>query len=164
MSSAKVPAIDQLQGLAPGTPPFSYAPQTWGWGVLLGLLVLAVLVWAVLRWRRWQRDRYRREALARLAWLEQQAGQQRTALRELPELIKRVALSMPSAPAVNALGGPHWQAFLQKQTAQPLPAQFAAQLQLLAYAPDAQLLALQGAEVQALLATCRHWIRDHVAV
>ncbi|WP_243055227.1 DUF4381 domain-containing protein [Pseudomonas sp. BP01] len=164
MNSTEVPAIDQLQELAPGAPPFSYVPQTWGWAVVVGLLALGVLVWAVLRWRRWQRDRYRREALARLTWLEQQHAEHRAVLRELPELIKRVALSMPSAPAVAALSGPQWQVFLQQHAVQPLPAHLAMQLRMLAYGPDTQLMALPGAEVQALLATCRRWISDHVAV
>lgn len=156
------PAVDQLQELAPGAPPFSYLPQTWGWGLLLGLLLAGLLTWAVLRCWRWRRDRYRREALLRLDQLAAAAAEQRLmALRELPELLKRVALSMPGAPAVGTLGGQAWQQFLATHGRQPLPATFAAQLQLLAYAPDAQLAALDDASVQRLLDVTRQWIEAH---
>ncbi len=88
-----IPSIDQLKEIALPAP-VSYTPQTWGWWVLLGLLVVAVLSVSVRRYWQWRRDRYRREALVRLAKL-QASDNQLEALRELPELLKRVALSMP---------------------------------------------------------------------
>ncbi|MGF6200347.1 DUF4381 domain-containing protein [Pseudomonas laurylsulfatiphila] len=93
MSSA-IPSIDQLKEMALPVP-VSYAPQTWGWWALLTLLVLSLLLASARRYRQWRRDRYRREALARLAELQQRSNDL-NALRELPELLKRVALSMPS--------------------------------------------------------------------
>ncbi|WP_223520708.1 DUF4381 domain-containing protein [Pseudomonas sp. GL-B-19] len=88
-----IPSIDQLKEIAlPAS--VSYAPQTWGWWVLPGLLVIAVLLISARRYWQWRRDRYRREALVRLAEL-QASDNQVDALRELPELLKRVALSMP---------------------------------------------------------------------
>jgi hypothetical protein len=89
-----IPSIDQLKEIALPAP-VSYTPQTWGWWVLLGLLVIAVLLISARRYWQWRRDRYRREALVRLAEL-QNSNDPLTALRELPELLKRVALSMPS--------------------------------------------------------------------
>jgi len=120
------------------------------------------------------------------------------ALRELPELLKRVALSMPTqsrnrntrpvgagllakAPAhptlmapdtalsrasplpqsPAALGRDDWQAFLQQHSKKPLPANFSAQLALLAYAPDATLRALPAEQRQALFDTCQHWVEQH---
>jgi hypothetical protein len=89
-----IPSIDQLQEL--GLPaPVSYAPQTWGWWVLLVVLIVIALVVGVRRYLQWQRDQYRREALARLAQLRSRSDDL-NALRELPELLKRVALSMPT--------------------------------------------------------------------
>jgi hypothetical protein len=88
-----IPSIDQLQEL--GLPaPVSYAPQTWGWWVLLAVLIVIALVVGVRRYLQWQRDQYRREALVRLAQLRSRSDDL-NALRELPELLKRVALSMP---------------------------------------------------------------------
>ena len=95
-----IPSIEQLQEIALPAP-VSYAPQTWGWWVLLGIGVLAVLLLGARRYWQWRRDRYRREALVRLAQL-QCSDDQLSALRELPELLKRVALSMPTAIPVGA--------------------------------------------------------------
>jgi hypothetical protein len=89
-----IPSIDQLKELALPAP-VSYAPQTWGWWLLLAVLVLAALLIGLRRYWQWRRDRYRREALARLAQLRGRSDDL-NALRELPELLKRVALSMPT--------------------------------------------------------------------
>lgn len=156
----RVPSIDQLQELALPAP-VSYWPQTWGWALLAGLLLAGLLLWALLRVRRWRQDRYRREALARLAELERALGDQGRgvqALRELPELLKRVALSMPGAPAVAPLHAADWQAFLVAHARTPLPADFAWQLAQLAYAPDAQL---HGIDAAALIGYSRNWVEHH---
>jgi hypothetical protein len=87
-----IPSIEQLKEV--GLPaPVSYAPQTWGWWVLLGLLVLAAVLVSARKVWQWRRDRYRREALLRLAELQRRSDDL-SALRELPELLKRVAISM----------------------------------------------------------------------
>ncbi|MCU1785836.1 DUF4381 domain-containing protein [Pseudomonas sp. 13B_2.1_Bac1] len=146
--STPVPSIEQLQEL--GLPaPVSYWPQTWGWGVLLGVAVLGVLILAARRWLRWRRDAYRREALARLNALQD--------MRELPELLKRVALSMPLAAEerqrVPTLSGADWQAFLQRHAGAPVPADLSQRLGALAYgtaSADAHLLA-----------QCKAWVEHH---
>ncbi|PRB47050.1 hypothetical protein CQ009_18335 [Pseudomonas sp. MYb2] len=97
-----IPSIEQLKEL--GLPaPVSYAPQTWGWWVLLALLILAALLIGIRRYWQWRRDAYRREGLARLAQLRSRSDDL-NALRELPELLKRVALSMPTqSPSWNPI-------------------------------------------------------------
>ncbi|MBV7490090.1 DUF4381 domain-containing protein [Pseudomonas sp. PDM30] len=95
-----IPSIDQLKEMALPAP-VSYAPQTWGWWALLALLIVTLVVTGARRYRQWRRDRYRREALVRLEELQQRSNDL-NALRELPELLKRVALSMPSAKPVGA--------------------------------------------------------------
>ncbi|MGG7671659.1 DUF4381 domain-containing protein [Pseudomonas sp. WC2] len=95
-----IPSIEQLKELALPAP-VSYAPQTWGWWVLLGILILLTLIIAISRYRQWRRDAYRREGLERLAQLRSRSDDL-NALRELPELLKRVALSMPTqSPSWN---------------------------------------------------------------
>ncbi|WP_347900546.1 DUF4381 domain-containing protein [Pseudomonas purpurea] len=198
--SSPIPSIDQLQTL--GLPaPVSYMPQTWGWWVLLGLLIVGLLAWSGWHYWQWQRNRYRREALARLAQLH--SRNELSSLRELPELLKRVGLSMPSPgthswttntvgasllakavqhpklkvtdspllradgtppdplPQVAALGGTHWQAFLEQHSPTALPADFSQQLAQLAYAPDATLLALPAQQREQLFSTCKRWVEHH---
>ena len=149
--TAHVPSIEQLKEL--GLPaPVSYWPQTWGWGVLLGLLVVGLLILGIRKWLRWRRDAYRREALARLKQLKD--------LRELPELLKRVALSMPLPKAqhqrIPTLRGAEWQAFLQHHAGAPIPEDLSQQLAQLAY--GAPLPAEQHTQ---LLAQCTAWVEQH---
>lgn len=164
MTKVAAPNIDQLRELALPPMPVSYWPQTWGWlAVLLVLLAIAagLVTWRYLRWRR---NLYRREALARLEVLVQTSNdplQRLAALREVPQLLKRVALSMPAPEAVATLRGQDWQAFLQRHSRAPLPEWFAERLALLAYAPAERVLALPEVDLQALLATSRHWIEVH---
>ncbi|VVP68741.1 hypothetical protein PS918_00791 [Pseudomonas fluorescens] len=181
-----IPDIAQLKEIALPAP-VSYAPQTWGWWVLLGLLVLGAAIIAARRYWQWRRDRYRREALVRLAQLQKRSDDL-NALRELPELLKRVAISipvgagllakasgqttsvlsvrpssraspLPQGPA--ALGKEDWQTFLQQHCKQPLPADFSQQLAQLAYAPDATLRALPAEHRQRLFDTCKYWVEHH---
>lgn len=158
--STPAASIEQLQNL-PLPPAVSYFPQTWGWLLLvLGLLGLGLFFACRSAWR-WWRERYRRAALAELALLESALATDRDALRQLPALLKRTALSMPGQPAVASLGGADWQAFLQRCSASALPSDLARQLGELAYAPPAQLQALPDAQVRQLLAVCRQWLEQH---
>ncbi|TDF84334.1 DUF4381 domain-containing protein [Pseudomonas sp. H9] len=164
MTTPVLPSVDQLQELPLPTPPFSYLPQTWGWLVLLLIAVCCFAWWALRRWQRWQRNRYRRQALMVLDGLAADltdVTQRLQSLRELPVLLKRVALSAANAQAVAALSGAQWQGFLTTHARQPLPEQFAARLFTLAYAPDAELLSIEPHEVQALFAASRTWIETH---
>ncbi|WP_010484534.1 DUF4381 domain-containing protein [Pseudomonas sp. S9] len=164
MTAPSTPNISQLQELPLPTPAFSYFPQTWGWLVLLLVSLLIFTTWAFLRWRRWLRNHYRREALLRLSQLQDASTDKDLrlgALRELPELLKRVALSMPNAPEVANLSGAQWQGFLQSTSPAPLPADLSQQLALLAYAPQAQLQALEPEQIDSLFSTCKQWIEAH---
>jgi hypothetical protein len=159
--------IDQLQTLAL-PPAISYAPQTWGWLALLLLLLAGAAWYAARALYRWQRDRYQRLALAHLAQLQQclnQSPSELAALRELPRLLKRCALSMPQRPPVASLSGAAWQMFMQTHSRARLPADFSQQLALLAYAPEAQLRQLSAAHIDTLLSNARDWLEHlHVAV
>jgi len=168
MSRPLPPSIDQLQELPLPTPAFSYWPQTWGWLALLLVVVALAGWWAIWRWRRWQRERYRREALLQLERLEQgldDPPRRLQALRELPVLLKRVALSLSDSGTAATLSGAQWQRFLAEHARAPLPDNFASQLFTLAYAPDAQVQGMADTEIKSLFATSRHWIEaHHVAV
>ncbi|MDG9925681.1 MULTISPECIES: DUF4381 domain-containing protein [unclassified Pseudomonas] len=164
MSTDNTPHLDQLKELALPAPPVSYWPQTWGWLVLASLLLLALAAWGIWCWWRWRRDRYRREAIARLAEIERALGddaRRLAALRELPELLKRVALSMPDRPQVATLHGSAWQHFLQQRSPTPLPEDFSHHLATLAYAPAPHLATWSREQQQTLLAHARRWIETH---
>jgi len=152
------PSVEQLQEL-PLPAPVSYAPQTWGWLVLLAVVLLLIGAWSARALYHRRQNRYRREALVRLDQLEQR--QDATALREVPELLKRVALSMPQAPDVASLSGPAWQDFLQRSTPVALPEDFASRLATLAYAPSATLETLTPQARQELLTLSRQWVETH---
>ncbi|MEB3841149.1 DUF4381 domain-containing protein [Pseudomonas guariconensis] len=164
MSRTPGPSIDQLSELGLPAMPASYWPQTWGWLALLGVVVVVLGALATWRYLHWRRNRYRREALACLASLEQAVqdpARRLAALREIPPLLKRVALSMPDGARATGLRDAQWQAFLQRHSSKPLPASFAQHLALLAYAPADRLMALADEEVQAMLNACRQWIEVH---
>lgn len=154
--------ISQLQSL-PLPPAVSYLPQTWGWLVLL-LMLLAAGLWLGGRsyWH-WRRNAYRRAALVQLTQLQSALthSSDRSPLRELPELLKRSALSIPAQGGVASLGGEDWQRFLESTCPVPLPADFSRQLATLSYAPDAQLAALSAQEIEDLLGVSRQWLEQH---
>jgi cbb3-type cytochrome oxidase subunit 3 len=159
-----VPSIDQLQELAPPSPVVSYWPQTWAWALLAVVLLLAVTAWAFWRYWKWRQARYRREALALLDDLAvalNDPSRRLAALRQLPALIKRVALSAPGGEGSASLRGVDWQAFMQARSPVPLPGDFDRQLALLAYAPDASIRDMDARDAQALLSVCRQWVEVH---
>lgn len=152
------PSIEQLQEL-PLPSSVSYVPQTWGWMVLSALLLLVCTAWAARKIYRWRQNSYRRQALSRLDQLQRETDN--TALREVPELLKRVALSIPQQPDVAGLTGAGWQAFLQDSSPTPLPDDFAARLAILAYAPDATLQNLDPRTREEILRLSRQWVGAH---
>ncbi len=149
------PSVDRLQEIALPAAPL-YTPHTWGWAALAGLLLVLALAWALWRLRHWQQDRYRREALQQLQHIEAAAALDPLALRELPELLKRTALSWPTPAPVQTLRGSAWQAFLQAHCTTPLPADFSMQLAGLAYAP-----VHQWGDTRGVLQHSRHWLEHH---
>ena len=148
-----------------GSPePIPWWPPAPGWYVLAGVLASGLLwiVWRLVR--RWRANAYRREALARLDVVEKRAlaaESHRTALTELPVLLKQTALAAyPRAP-VASLTGVEWLGFLDGTlgdtgfTRGP-----GRSLISLAYAPSAPL-DFGDEETVALLALSRRWIQRH---
>lgn len=147
----------------PAPPPVSYMPQTAGWWVLAGIVLLALAAYAFVRWRRWRRNRYRREAQAELAAIEHavaDAGTRAAALAAIPVLVKRTALAWAPRTLVASLSGPAWLRYLDDTFP---PGGFAdgpgRTLDALAY-DDASV---RDDELASLLALLHRWIDDHVA-
>ena len=103
--------MDLMHGLVmPEAVP--WLPQTPGWWVVLGWLVVVLMLvaWQVVIRRR--RNRYRREALQSLAKIRATDSAERA--QDLPELLKRAALTAWPRSEVAALTGEHWHRFLDR--------------------------------------------------
>ncbi|NEJ82842.1 DUF4381 domain-containing protein [Rhizobium leguminosarum bv. viciae] len=107
-------ALHSLHDIA--TPePVSWMPQTWGWGVLAGAL-LVMLALTGIRWiLRYRANAYRREALALLNVVDEQLRNPATrcdGILELGEILKRTALAAWPRREVASLSGDGWVRFL----------------------------------------------------
>jgi hypothetical protein len=147
----------------PAPPPVAYAPQTAGWWVVGGLIVLGLLLYAFFRWRKWRRNRYRREAQDALDAIERaanDAGTRDEALAALPALVKRTVLSWAPRQEVAPLSGEAWLRYLDRTYARGGFVQGPGrQLDALAYGPGD----ISSDELHALITLLHHWIDDHVA-
>src|SRR5262245_13539407 len=137
------------------------APGVW-------LLLALVAVWLVaglgLWWVRWRRQAYRRAGLQELRGIAARlaaASERAAALVDLAALLKRVALVAYAREQVAALSGNAWLTFLDRTggTAQFTQGPGA----VLAEVSSRPSLgsALDTAQVTALVATARDWIRQH---
>jgi len=160
-------ADPQLEGLIEITPPLpvSYRPETVGWFVLLGLLVLGVAWVAYRRYRRHKANQYRRWALERLEHisrvLNQNLGLEKP-LREIPVLVKQTALHAYPRPEVASLSGETWLRFLDSSYGgtgfSEGPGQLLTQTACL---PDEGFKEFKSEDIQQLLELVRRWIKSH---
>ncbi len=144
--------------------PVSYAPQTVGWWLVFGVLAAAGLLTALLLCRRWRRRRYRRVALVRLEDVSRRlSGSRRVAaLREVPVLLKQVALVTFGRSPVAQLSGREWFAFLVGTCPDNAFTDVdGALLTRVAYEPDERLAEVSQGAAASLLSLARHWVRFH---
>ncbi len=164
MHSAAPATLATLADLSVPPPP-SWIPQTIGWPIAAGVLLLA-LAWAGWRaWRRYRANRYRREALAELAALPQapDPAQRAAALRAMAALLKRTALAAWPRAQVASLAGAGWAEFLRAHAgrAADVAPQLAALVEEAEYRGDAALAQWPDSQVRAVAAACRRWIAEH---
>lgn len=147
--------------------PASWAPQTVGWYVLGVLLLAGAIWWAVRRYRHWQANRYRGAALAeldRIRKLAAQASSRVSALRELPILVKRTALSFGPRTGVASLAGDDWLRFLDGTFGGDEFSRGAGRLLVgLGYWPEARLDTVGQPEIDAVFDLVGRWISRHSA-
>ena len=149
----------------------SWAPQTAGWYALAAVMA-TLAVWGVWgAYRRHLSNRYRRAALAALAEIEQRVSagglepaERGRALADLPALLKRTALGAGSRRDIASLTGEPWLAYLDHAYGGTGFSDGPGRLPTLAYAPSVRWNELPNAEMSALIALARTWIRRHRAV
>jgi hypothetical protein len=145
--------------------PVSWMPQTIGWYVVFGLILLAIGYSIYRMLRRFQKNRYRRLALAELAVIEgelQQPERRARALAEIPVLLKWTALSAFPRSDVADLSGEKWLAFLDKTIGGKNFTEGEGRLlPELAYAPLPRISKLADETIGKLLRLVRHWIERH---
>ena len=148
--------------------PVSWMPQTIGWYVVFGLVLLLAGRWIYSRFRRFRANRYRRLALAELAHIEQelQRPEKRAeGLAKIPVLLKWTALSGFKRSEVASLNGEQWLAFLDKTMGgKDFTEGEGRLLPQLAYAPAGRIAQLPDESIGKLLQLVRGWIKRHVIV
>jgi len=144
--------------------PVGWMPETVGWYVVAGILLLGLLWLVYGRVRQWMANRYRRTALAELRQLESRLSdpaQQVRSLAELPLLIRRTALAMAPRETVVAHTGDEWLRFLdQTGGGNEFSTGIGRYLSDLTYKPP-ESLSLTSEDIGNLLALIRQWIRTH---
>ena len=143
----------------------SYAPQTAGWYILLGLalaLVSCLLIHFLLQWHR---NRYRRYALLRLGTIERdirEPSRRADALAALPALVKRTALACFPREEVADLSGEAWLKFLdQTYSGRGFTKGAGRLLPVLSYQGPAKARNVPEADARALISLTETWIRKH---
>ncbi|WP_202903956.1 DUF4381 domain-containing protein [Halomonas huangheensis] len=150
---------EMIEQLSPPPVPaqISWLPQTWGWALIGGILLVLVVWWAWRQWRRWQANAYRRQALAELEH-RLASGEGATALAEI---VRRTALAVYPRQHVANLRGTEWTDFLDRT----LPSKrrdFAGPLgELLSTGPYRPVGSVDQSDLKALSQLVRSWIRDH---
>ena len=140
-------SLDRLHDLVlpPEVPWWTPAP---GWYFVFALLLVAAAWMAIRAWKRWQSNAYRREALRKLASLEQAA--------EIAELLRRTALAIAPRKVVAELTGAAWLDWLAAQFPEPMPDVVRSQLTAGVYGRPAA-----SCELTALRDYAARWITDH---
>lgn len=147
-------SLNRLHDIVVG-PPSAWFPPAPAWSVLAVLSLIGgclTIAWMVIYWRM---NRYRRAGLAELRQLEQTQSQNPSALVELAELLKRVALVAYPRRQVASLSGEDWLRFLDHTMGttdfSTGPGQQLARVyERACSSPSAELMQL-----------ARHWIQRH---
>jgi len=143
--------------VAPG--PVAWWPLAPGWYLLLsaGAVVLAVL--ALRYWRRWRSNAYRRQALRELSSIR--GGVSGAGPGQLPELLKRAALSAWRREEVASLSGSAWHRFLDQSAGVELFCSGAGDtLDRLSYA-GSDTFDAKDPEMARLFEAAETWLKRH---
>jgi len=141
--------------------PVPYTPQTSGWYVLGGVLLLSIARFIQLAVRSYRHNAYRRAALAELSKLRASLATDReVTLRHTASLLKRSALAVFPRGQVAPLSGAEWLEFLDRTGPGALSP--TAKDALITVALDAPAQLSRSADHE-LLDGVERWVRRHRA-
>lgn len=139
-------------------------PLAAGWYFLFGFLIIVLAWFTYSAVKRWTENRYRRAALHRLQLLSQDINdidKRDDALRQLPVLLKRTALSVYPRSQLASLTGREWHDFLNSKVSRPsFTGSTAGLLDKIAYSTG-ELNVVDPGSVDELIGACRHWLKHH---
>jgi len=139
-------------------------PLAGGWYVMFGLLLVVLAWFAYTSVKRWIDNRYRRAALYQLQLLTEDidnADKRDYALRQLPVLLKRTALSAYPRSQLASLTGKQWHDFLNSKVSKPsFTESTTIILDKVAYSVG-ELNTVDPGTADKLLKACRHWLKHH---
>lgn len=139
-------------------------PQTWGWGLLAGLIAMAIVAYALVTVRRYRRNAYRREALRRLDEIERRLRPHATrqaAVNEVGLLLKQVAIAAWGRDTVGQLSGGAWARFLAEHGDTDDRHLLGKVVDDIEYRDAAVLKRLSGSLGDELASNARRWIETH---
>ncbi len=139
-------------------------PLASGWYYLFGILLLVVAWFVYVAIRNWNSNRYRRAALHQLRLLAEDIGDSEkrdAALRQVPVLLKRTALSVYPRSQLASLTGKNWLDFLNsKVSTASFTDSTAGLLDVLSYSVG-DLNTVDTKTADELLSACRYWLEHH---
>ncbi len=139
--------------------PVAWWPLAPAWYVLSAAVLLILAFFVYRRRRMQQKNRYRALAIEELSMMR--GKDNATALKQLPALLKRTALTVWPRPDVAALSGTEWHVFLDRTaTTDQFTSGAGEILDQLAYGVESGP-ALADGDVQAVMEAAVFWINNH---
>jgi hypothetical protein len=147
--------------------PVSWMPQTWGWALVAGILLLALALLCRRRVKQYRANAFRREALAMLGGIEELIGDpttRRSGLHQLTSLLKRVAIAGWGRRETAPLSSGAWVGFIRAHGDAEAAYRLQGLLDDLEYQDDDRLAALTENNASDMIAAARQWIEQrHVS-
>ena len=139
-------------------------PNSPVWWALMAVLLMWALRCAYKRYRHWQKNSYRREALHQLKSLQRRSKSTVISahdLREIPKLIRTIAIISKGRDTIVPLTGSQWLAAINTELQQAGKAAIDDTFLQLGYLPDERLQGLPPQQLIPLLASLATWVLIH---
>ncbi len=137
----------------------SYTPETLAWYILFAVIFLLLLFFLWKRYKRYKKNLYRKDALKDLSNIEKEK-----VFRELPILVKRVALVFTEREKIASLSDQKWLEFSNTSyNGKGFLSDTGKILIDLSYASSNKISKYTEDEIDALFNLITEWIKKHNA-